>query len=608
MPEVPGRWRDTWRERVSGGAAVYAIAFRSTPLALTVVSLLTVAQLATSQGFALGLKFLTDGVASRDERLAAWGVGLFAAVLGFGAIANLGTFATRMRIREKTSHAIDQQLMQLAGAPPTLEHFERPDYADRMQLLRDTRMELGAVPDVMTINVAILVQVGLGLGVLSTAHPALVALPLFGIPALVVNQRNTVAQQALQRELAENTRTRGHLWEVAISPIAGKELRIFGLVSHLADRREALWDTAEKRTVNLAMRAGLQSALTWMFFAAAYVGGVLLVARDAVAGRASPGDVVLTVTLAGQVRGYVQQLLGVVQQTSAILISAERYAWLRTFAREALGRAQPLKPMPVPTRLRDGITFEQVTFAYPGTENEVLEAVDLHLPAGSTVALVGDNGAGKTTLVKLLGRYYDPTSGRVLVDGVDLRDFPPDEWRSRLSGAFQDYARFELAARHVVGVGDLSRLDDEHAVRTALGRAAADDLEANLPDGLSTLVGRSFQGGVELSGGQWQKLALGRALLREQPLLLLLDEPTANLDALAEHELFERYAGAAREAGTTSGAITLLVSHRFSTVRMADLIVVLGQRGIDEFGTHEDLMARRGTYAELYELQARAYR
>ena len=268
----------------------------------------------------------------------------------------------------------------------------------------------------------------------------------------------------------------------------------------------------------------------------------------------------------------------------------------------------------MPERLVDGIRFEHVSFAYPGTTRLVLEDVSLELKPGSVVAIVGENGAGKSTLVKLLCRLYQPDEGRILVDGVDLARMPADEWRA-VAGAFQDFFRFEFRARHTVGVGDVPRLDDEPAVVAAVARAGADDVIEHLAAGLETQLGPTWPSGVEVSFGQWQKLALARGFMRDHPLLLVLDEPTAALDAETEHALFERYAAAARierrDGGSGNGRqgrITILVSHRFSTVRMADLIVVLDGARVVEVGTHEELMAKGGQYAELYGIQAAAYR
>ncbi|MEO7428068.1 MAG: ABC transporter ATP-binding protein, partial [Acidimicrobiales bacterium] len=243
----------------------------------------------------------------------------------------------------------------------------------------------------------------------------------------------------------------------------------------------------------------------------------------------------------------------------------------------------------------------------PGTSALVLQDISLTLPAGAVVAVVGENGAGKSTLVKLLAKLYEPTSGRILVDGADLARMPADGWRERLAGAFQDFFRFELPARHSVGLGDVPRLDDVPAVITAVERAGATDVIEKLAAGLDTQLGPTWPEGVEVSFGQWQKLALARGFMREDPLLLVLDEPTAALDAETEHALFERYAAGVRRVGD-EGRVTILVSHRFSTVRMADLIVVLDGAQVVEVGSHEQLMAEAGQYAELYEIQAASYR
>jgi len=261
---------------------------------------------------------------------------------------------------------------------------------------------------------------------------------------------------------------------------------------------------------------------------------------------------------------------------------------------------------PAPESIKEGIRLEHVSFRYPGSDRIVLDDVDLHLPAGAVVAIVGENGAGKSTLVKLLCKMYDATAGDIYVDDLPLRRIDPDAWRGRVAGAFQDFFRFEFRARQTVGVGDLPRSDDEQAVAGAVTRAGADDVVQRLVAGLDTQLGPTWPEGVDVSFGQWQKLALARGFMRDDPLLLVLDEPTAALDAETEHALFERYASAMRGTGS-NGRITVLVSHRFSTVRMADLIVVLDGARVVEVGSHEQLMAADGNYAELYRIQASSY-
>jgi ATP-binding cassette subfamily B protein len=324
--------------------------------------------------------------------------------------------------------------------------------------------------------------------------------------------------------------------------------------------------------------------------------------------------VLLVLAAGARLSAYIGATVGEIGFLRGIWMDgSRRLAWLEDYAASLVASAD----QPVPVRLKHGIRFEHVSFAYPGTDRLVLDDVNVELPAGAVVAIVGENGAGKTTLVKLLAKLYEPTSGRILVDGVELARMPADEWRTRLAGAFQDFFRFEFRARHTVGVGDVPRLDDEPAVVTAVARAGADDVVGRLTAGLETQLGPTWPQGVEVSFGQWQKLALARGFMRDQPLLLVLDEPTAALDAETEHALFERYAAAARRKGSPvadgasvndHGRITILVSHRFSTVRMADLIVVLDGARVAEVGTHEELMSRSGPYAELYGIQAAAYR
>ncbi|MFY9825034.1 MAG: ABC transporter ATP-binding protein, partial [Thermoanaerobaculia bacterium] len=343
--------------------------------------------------------------------------------------------------------------------------------------------------------------------------------------------------------------------------------------------------------------------LAWAVFGGAYVGAIAFVAWGI---HASAGDVLLVLAAGARLSAYIGATVGEIGFLRGIWMDgSQRLAWLEDYAASLISKAD----LPVPVELREGIRLDHVSFAYPGTERLVLDDVSLALPAGAVVAVVGENGAGKTTLVKLLGKLYEPTSGAIYVDGQPLARMRADEWRERLAGAFQDFFRFEFRARHSVGVGDVPRLDDEPAVIRAVDRAGADDVVERLAAGLETQLGPTWPEGVEVSFGQWQKLALARGFMRDRPLLLVLDEPTAALDAETEHALFERYAAAThKDRSAMDGRITILVSHRFSTVRMADLIVVLDGARLVEFGTHDELMAKGGQYSELYGIQAAAYR
>jgi ATP-binding cassette subfamily B protein len=257
--------------------------------------------------------------------------------------------------------------------------------------------------------------------------------------------------------------------------------------------------------------------------------------------------------------------------------------------------------LPAPRPIRDGFAFENVSFSYPGTKRLVLDRLNLRIEPGERIALIGENGQGKTTIVKLLTRLYDPTDGRILLDGVDLRDYNIEDVQSEIGVIFQDFMRYEMTARQNIAVGRIDASDHDGSIEHAARKSLADAVIERLPNGYDQLLGRRFEGGVDLSGGEWQKIALARAYLRDAQ-LLILDEPTASLDARSEYEVFQRF------AELTKGKMALLISHRFSTVRMADRIVVLENGRIVEQGSHSQLMALGGRYAGMFELQASSYR
>jgi ATP-binding cassette subfamily B protein len=393
------------------------------------------------------------------------------------------------------------------------------------------------------------------------------------------------------------------LFTIATTAPPGKEVRVTGIGERLITDRRWAWECWYGPVAGARWGSALWHALAWAIFGLAYVGAVVFVSS----GLRAPASAVLLVLAAGaRLSAYIGATVGEIGFLRGFWMDgSRRLAWLEDYAAAVAASGD----LPVPTALHRGIRLEHVSFAYPGTSRVVLDDVSLTLPAGAVVAIVGENGAGKTTLVKLLEKLYEPSSGSILVDDTPLARVPAGEWRARLAGAFQDFFRFEFRAGHTVGLGDVPRMDDEHAVVAAVERAGASDVVARLASGLDTQLGPTWPSGVELSFGQWQKLALARGFMRDEPLLLVLDEPTAALDAETEHALFERYAAVARGTeDSKSGHVTILVSHRFSTVRMADLIVVLDGARLVEVGTHDELMAKRGQYSELYSIQAAAYR
>lgn len=551
----------------------------------------------------LWLALLVNGVVRDDALLSGAGVGGMAVGQSLNLVAQLYGTEMRLALSEAVGHAFDHQIATLAASLPGLDHHECPEYQDRLELLRDTQNVLGQSLNTLVYTADTLLVAAVTLVLLASADPLLLALALLALPSIWVARRQQGWYKAAEEAAAPHARLCRHLRELMEGHASGAELRVSRLEEEVLARYERSWGSRWRPMLQARRRASLTSATEQFVAALGFVAAVGFTMWRAAEGHTTAGEILLVAVVAPQVQNQVLQPIYSVAGLGATLRAAQRLLWLKDYAR----RQAPQGREAVPGRLNDGITIEHVSFHYPGSGQPVLRDVSAHLPAGSVVAIVGENGAGKTTLVKLLIGLYQPSAGRVLVDGKDLASLDPQAWRQHLAAAFQDFARLELLARHSVGVGDLPRADHDPAILAGIERAGATGVLGALPQRLDTQLGASWDGGVELSVGQWQKLALGRALMREQPLVIFLDEPTASLDAFTEHSLFERYSKAAR-SGRGRGAITILVSHRFSTVRMADLILVLEGGRLTESGSHLELVRLGGRYAELYELQARAYR
>jgi len=554
---------------------------------------------------ALWLMLLGKGVIEHRPGLvqgAAVGLAVSVAATWF-----LRTVSTRLqrRFRDKVTIALESHVAQLQASVATVAHQERPEYLDRLSMLRDQVFVLDHMYVSLFSTIGWILRLGVTMGLLASIHPALMLLVVFAVPTVLTSTWRPAVERAAQERGAQTNRLARHLFTIATTAAPGKEVRVTGIGERLITERRAAWERWYGPVAAARWGSAWWHALGWAIFGLAYVGAVVFVSY----GLRAPASSVLLVLAAGaRLSAYIGATVGEIGFLRGFWMDgSRRLAWLEDYAASVAA----LGDLPVPTVLQRGIRLDHVSFAYPGTSRVVLDDISLTLPAGAVVAIVGENGAGKTTLVKLLSKMYEPSSGEIFVDDTPLARVPAGEWRARLAGAFQDFFRFEFRAGHTVGLGDVPRLDDRLAVVAAVDRAGAGDVIARLSLGLDTQLGPTWPSGVELSFGQWQKLALARGFMRDEPLLLVLDEPTAALDAETEHALFERYAAAARGTGpgtTGSGRITILVSHRFSTVRMADIIVVLDGARLVEVGTHEELMAKNGQYAELYGIQAAAYR
>ena len=546
-------------------------------------------------------KLIGEGMLAGD-----WGRVRFALVaVGVSGTATwfLQTVSTRVqrRFRDKVTIALESHIATLLASIATIAHQERREYLDRLAVLRNQVFMLDHMYMSLFTTCAWILRLAVTVGLLMSIHPALGLLILCALPPVLTSTwRPAVERTAFERG-ASSSRLARHLFDVATTAAPAKEVRLTNIADQLIRDRRAAWETGNRPIAAARMVSARWHSLAWAFFGGGYAAAIVFVSS----GLGAPvGDVLLTLAAGSRLSFYVGATVGEIGFLRGVWMdAARRLAWLEAYA--AASTAQTDRP--APDALREGIRFERVSFVYPGTSRTVLDEIDLTLPAGRVVAIVGENGAGKTTLVKLLAKMYEPTQGRILVDGTELARVPAADWRARMAGAFQDFFRFEFRARHTVGVGDLPHLDDHAAVGRAITRAGADDVVERLPQRLETQLGPTWPGGVEVSFGQWQKLALARGFMRERPLVLVLDEPTAALDAETEHALFERYAASVRR-NAGNGRITIIVSHRFSTVQMADVIVVMDGARIAEMGSHEDLMAARGQYAQLYAIQAAAYR
>jgi ATP-binding cassette, subfamily B, bacterial len=591
--EMPGAWSAMWRS--------LRRAREAEPLLLAVSFSLALLAALPDALIALWMGLLADGVLAgkpRQTTAAAIGLGVSAAATWFLRVIS---DRTQRRFRERVTIALEAHVARLQASVATVEHHERQEYVDRLAMLRNQVFVLDHMYWSLFTTCGWILRLGVTVVLLVSVHPALALLGLFALPTVFTSTWRPEIERKADESGAPANRLARHLFDVATTAPPGKEVRVTQIGERLVVRRREAWERWYGPVAGARWSSALWHTLSWAIFGGGYVAAVVWVATSL---HASAGSLLLVVAAGARLSAYVGATVGEIGFLRGFwLDGSKKLAWLEDYAASLEAGADT----PAPERLERGIEFDHVSFAYPGTDRVVLEDVNLRLAPGSVVAIVGENGAGKTTLVKLLCGMYRPTGGRILIDGVELARIAPEAWRARLAGAFQDFFRFEVRAMQSVGVGDLPRHEDQAAVAAAIGAAGAEDVVERLERGLETQLGPTWPDGVELSFGQWQKLALARGFMRDRPLVLVLDEPTAALDAETEHSLFERFAAASRQTGS-DGRVTILVSHRFSTVRMADYIVVLEGARVVESGSHEELIARRGPYAELYGIQAAAYR
>ena len=553
------------------------LGYRASPALIAVAFVTTIAAAVPDALLALAFSLLGSAVGLALGALAVLAIG--------GWLLTTVSDRANRRFADRAAIVMEEHVARLQSSITTMEHHERPDVMDRISVLRDHAGALSELYQQLFATVGAIARLAITLGLLMSVNPWFGLLGIAAAPTVLVSTWRADAERRAEEAGAQHDRLAKHMFELGTTPGPAKEIRVFGVQDKIKDLRWNAWRQRYRRLAKARWRTAWWQAGAHALFGVAYLGAIATVVHQ-------PTTLLLVLAAGGRLAQYVAST---VQQTHFFrtiwLDVSRRLAWLEDYA-AAQDDAATLLP---PERLETGIELRNVSFRYPGADRNVLDDVTVTLPAGSTVAIVGENGAGKSTLVKLLGRLYPPTAGQILVDGVDLATIDPQRWRERASGAFQDFFPFEYTAGESIGVGDLPHIDDPVALDNAVRKAGS------IPVGLSTQLGVTWENGVNLSHGQWQRVALARGFMRTEPLLLVLDEPTSALDAATEDALFERYAEA------TGPGVTVLVSHRFATVRMADLILVLDGSRLVERGSHAELMAADGRYAGLYRLQARAY-
>ena len=528
-------------------------------------------------------------------------VSLLALEFGLAVLSDvLGRTASLLDslLSERFSNATSLRLMEHA-ATLDLEDFEDSDLQDSLERARRQaagRMSLlgqlfGQAQDIVTI-----VSFGAGLFIYAPWLIALMAIAL--VPAFIGEAHFNAQSYSLNYARTPERRELDYVRRTGASVETAKEVKIFGLNPFLIERYRTLATSFFEANRALALRrASLGSVLTAFGTIAYYVAYAYIVWRT-LRGQFTIGDLTFLAGSFRRLRNLLEDLLlGFSQVAGQALYLDDLFSFFEI--RPEI--ASPANPVAFPDPIREGFSFEDVGFRYPGAERWAVRHLDFTLHAREVLALVGENGAGKTTLVKLLARLYDPDEGRILLDGRDLREYDLAQLRSNIGVIFQDFVRYHLSARDNIAVGRIEARNDRQRIVDAAHRSLADDVIAKLPEGYEQIIGKLFRGGVDLSGGEWQKIAIARAYMRDAQ-VLILDEPTAALDARAEFEVFQRFKELSRDK------TAVLISHRFSSVRMADRIVVLAEGTVEAIGTHDELLQQQGRYAELFELQAAGYR
>jgi ATP-binding cassette subfamily B protein len=544
-------------------------------------------------------KLIIDQIVHPRPNLSVWVlVAVEVGIVIIGDVLARGISLSDSLLGDRFTNHIGIRLMEHA-ARLDLATFEDPVFYDKLERARrQTTARMGMLAQLAGMVQQVITLVSLSGAVIWFSPWLFVLLVTALIPSFLGETRFAMLAYSILFRWTPERREMDYLRLLGASNQSAKEVKIFGLQGYLIERARSLFERFYDENRGLAIRRAVTGfALNLLPVAGYYAAYIVIIART-IAGRLTLGDLTF---LSGAFARSRQLMENLFSQVNGIAEQALYIKDLFDFFQVQPQVVSPANPIPAPRPIQCGFEFRNVSFAYAGSDRPVLHEVSFRLDAGEKIALIGENGAGKTTIVKLLSRLYDPTAGSILLDGVDLREYDLDDLRREIGVIFQDYMRFDMLVRENIGVGRIESLSNADLLHESARRSLADQVIRTLPKGFDQMLGRRFDDGVDLSAGQWQKIALARAYMRDAQ-LIILDEPTASLDARAEYEVFQRF------AELTRGKMAVLISHRFSTVRMADRILVLDQGRIVEQGSHDQLLRRGGQYSELFELQAAGYR
>ncbi|MBD1397451.1 ABC transporter ATP-binding protein [Pontibacter sp. JH31] len=479
-----------------------------------------------------------------------------------------------------------------------LAQFEDATFYDKLERARRQTITRVVLMSQVLSQLQDMVTIGfLAVGLIAFNPWLILILLVAVIPSFLGETHFNERTYSLSRSWTPERRELDYLRYIGASDETAKEIKTFNLSGFLSNRFKELSDRYYALNKSLIVRRAVWGSALSSLGTLAYYGAYIFILFQTVAGAITVGTLTFLAGSFSNMRGLLQ---GIMTRFSQIAESALYLQDLFDFLELKPQITPPVNPLQIPQPIQQGFTFENVGFKYHNSEKWAVRYLSFHLRAGEKLALVGENGAGKTTLVKLLARLYEPTEGRILLDGIDLREYDLNDLRHQVGIIFQDYVRFQMTASDNIAIGQISNITDRDRIQGSAQKSLADPVIQRLPDGYEQVLGKRFNKGVELSGGEWQKVALARAYMRDAQ-LLILDEPTSALDARAEHEVFLRF------SELIEGKTAVLISHRFSTVRMADRILFLEQGQLKELGSHQELLAQNGKYAELFALQAKGY-